>query len=299
MWILVTLLLAQSMAASLNTLPGEDLRSTEWEGPLFETGGRSSGCGYNASLVNVTVWTTPSSPDHNDDVNATFYIQCNIVGSTHTMYHWLSDSGGNQIQSGNWSWTPTNATWAGNSEVFSNMSADTYTLDYYLTNYTGGVNVTGSLEFTVQSPTCTVSPYSGQSMFDIGEDFTGQIDSYCSFTNEAMNLSWSLINDDTNATLDSGSFSWMSMNTSEYHSVNSTALSTQGEGNYSFLATLSWFNTSSMMWEELDDGSNWFMVYDFNSTGGSTCGSEPADASVGAYSDENEYGMGEDKGGGK
>ena len=45
MWILVTLMLAQSMAASLNTLPGEDLRSAEWEGPLFETGGRSSGCG--------------------------------------------------------------------------------------------------------------------------------------------------------------------------------------------------------------------------------------------------------------
>ena len=297
MWILVTLMLAQSMAASLNTLPGEDLRSAEWEGPLFETGGRSSGCGYNASWVNLSVWTTPSSPDHNDDVNATFYFQCPIVYSTHNIEYWMNDSSGYEYQTGNLSFAGTNSAWLAGNVMFWNLSADSYTLDYRLTNYTGDVDITGSLSITVQSPTCTVSPFSGQSMFDIGEDFTGQIDSYCSFTNEAMNLSWSLINDDTNATLDSGSFSWISMSTGEYHSVNSTALSTQGEGNYSFLATLSWFNTSSMMWEELDDGSDWFMVYDFNSTGGSTCGSEPADASVWAYSDEYEYGLGEDFGG--
>ena len=296
MWILVALLVAHSMAASLNTLPGEDLRTAEWEGPLFEAGGRSSGCGSNASQVNVSVWTTPSSPDHNDDVNATFYIQCPIANDAHTMEYWLNDSSGYEYQSSDWSWTATNS-WSSNNVIFSNLSADTYTLEYHLTNYTGAVNLTGSMSFTVQSPTCTVSPYAGQSMFDIGENFTGQIDSYCSFTTEALNLTWSIVNDDTNSTVDSGSFSWNIFTSSEYHTVNSTALSTQSEGNFSFLATLSWYNTSSYMWEELDNGSDWFMVYNFSNSGGSNCGSEPSDASVWAYSDTYVYDLGEDFGG--
>ncbi len=42
--------------------------------------------------------------------------------------------------------------------------------------------------------------------------------------------------------------------------MNSSSLATQGEGNYSFAVTLSWYNTSSMMWEVLDSDSDSFMV---------------------------------------
>ena len=115
-------------------------------------------------------------------------------------------------------------------------------------------------------PSCSVYAWSDNYAFDIGDDFTGEIDTYCSLTNQTVTVHWSVINIDSNTTIDNGSITWMNTNFSETHSVTSTALATQAEGNYSFSATLGWTNGS--VWETLDTDDDPFMVWNTTSGGG-------------------------------
>ena len=299
LWILVALLMAQSMAATLNTLPGEDLRSGEWEGPLFETGARSnnssSGCGYDAAHFYIALWTTPMSVHEGDDVNVTMYTNCNLLNQSMTMTYSIMDASNTTVDNGSWTWTPTMLSDTHYAEA-TNVSLGTYTIEIDVE--ANGSHVTSyNTTFTVSAHSCTVSPFSSQSMYNIGDNFTGTIDYFCSYTNESMSLYWTIMNDDTSTVVDSGYHNWTSTNFGGYHSVNSTALASQGEGNFTFEATLSTYNNDTMMWDTMDSGNASFMIYNFSSGGGSSstpvCGEDASEASVYAYADAYLYDLGE------
>ena len=40
--------------------------------------------------------------------------------------------------------------------------------------------------------------------YNIGDNFTGEVDSYCSLNNETLMIKWAIVNTDTNATVDAG-----------------------------------------------------------------------------------------------
>ena len=420
LWILVTLLVAQSMAASLNTMPGDDLSTDQWEGPLFETGARSNnsstGCGTNVTMTmmnlygsmqvdagdnftaymttycdltgvdmmisltimdsnNSTVasgsvnwtgtgntsmdaWTVNGlslgyytvtaslmyldngtwtdiesdsmtfivappcgestdafdlSMDANnyfitdgDDLNVSIYTICNLLNQSMQVVYDVVDQSNMTVNNGSWSWVANNLFDTHYVEV-SNVSAGTYTVtaDVYYGN-TSTHLMTVTTTFTIHTNGSTgngtnpcgsdvhysaMYASSDSYFYDIGENFSGFIHTYCAVLNGSMMLTWTLMNDNTNTTIDSGNFTWTAMQRHETHNVTSTSLANEGEDDFTFTAEFSWYNTTSMMWETINNDSDSFIVYNFT-TGGNTGGSTTC--SVYAYSTMYTYDVGED-----
>ena len=416
LWILVTLLVAQSMAASLNTMPGDDLSTDQWEGPLFETGARSNnstGCGTNVSMTimsvtgmnlidegdnftahlttycdltgvdmmislsmvdsnNTTVasgsvnwtgagntsmdtwtvsglglgyytltanlmyldnttWTDISSDNmtvivsppcgestdafdlsiganmafEGDDVNVSIFTGCNLLNQSMRIDYSVTDPSNTTVLSGNWSWVAYNLYDTHYFEVM-NVSAGAYTV---VADVTYGNNSTALMTLTTtfmvysnstsgngtnpcgtNTSYASVYAYAGAYAFNLGENFTGSIYTYCALLNESVMLTWTLENTDTNTTIDSGNFTWTAMQRYETHNVTSTSLATQGEDNFTFSAEFSWYNSTSMMWETLDTYSDSFYVFNY-STGGNHSGT--TSCSVYAWSNMYSFDLGD------
>ena len=394
LWILVTLLVAQSMAVTLHTMPGQDMSTDHWEGPLFETGARSNnstGCGTNASLIslsvfgnftveegddlhatfftqcdlsstsmvlawnltdtvyganytvydsgqdqwtgtgngrmlNVTVtnlstgtyalnayvmygssytlatstsqavsvlppcgesplafhasmWVNNAPVVEGDDLNVSVYTFCNLLNQTMEIDYTVEDANGSLVDQGSWTWTAYNLNDLHYVEV-ANISAGVYTVEseiYYGPNatslglwndtvvvYSNSTAGNGTSPCGTDAASASMFAYSTTGAYDLGETFTGFINTYCAVLNESMLLTWTLSNDDTNTTIDSGNFSWTAMQVHETHNVTSSALAMQGENNFTFSATFSWYNTTSMMWETLDNDHDGFVVFNMS-----------------------------------
>ena len=115
----------------------------------------------------------------------------------------------------------------------------------------------------------SVAAYSSYSVYDIGDTFFGGIQTNCGIYNAQMMIDWNIHNQDSNTSIDVGSYNW-TVTTSVYlqTNLNSSALSTSPVGNYSFDVTFSWYNNSSMTWELVDTDYESFVVMNMTSGGG-------------------------------
>ncbi|MGB1865151.1 MAG: hypothetical protein ACPHQC_02765, partial [Poseidonia sp.] len=283
------LLLVQAMSAALYVLPTE-YEQNDWQGPVFESGARSnnssSGCGYDVNYTSlytnaptyvlststVSVWINT----YCDLLNTPMYLTASLAnqnnGSTYGVAN-ASYNGSNVSFSSNWS-IPASTLGVGNYTL-------TATLQYY-DGSTWTTIETDTHNFSIIAPVtnpCGVDPnsasvyaYSYSTGYQLGSNFTGAITTYCSITNATMVVDWTIRSLTTNASIDSGSFNWTGVNTSVGHNVTSTALASMGVGNYSFEATLSWYNNSSMAWEVLDIDSYAFFVYNNTNSGPGSLG---------------------------
>ena len=120
---------------------------------------------------------------------------------------------------------------------------------------------------------CAVYAWSDFYSYMVGDNFYGEIDTYCSLTNETLWAGWDIVNVDSNSTVDTGSLSWTTTQWHETQYLNTTSLVNVSAGNYSFDVELKWWNTSSSAWETLDSDT---------STGGGLSGTNCA---VYAWSD--------------
>ena len=144
-------------------------------------------------------------------------------------------------------------------------------------------------------PSCSVYAWSDYYWFYVGDNFTGEVDSYCSLTNETLMIEWAILNTDTNMTVDAGNVTWTTTMFSETQNVSSTALANQNAGNYSFEAMLSWYNTSSMAWELLDSDGDPFSIYGGSTGGGGNHSGNQTDidGAVMASTTESNYASGD------
>ena len=115
----------------------------------------------------------------------------------------------------------------------------------------------------------SVAAYSSYSVYDIGDTFFGGFQTNCGIYNAQMMIDWNIHNQDSNTSIDVGSYNW-TVTTSVYlqTNLNSSALSTSPVGNYSFDVTFSWYNNSSMTWELVDTDYESFVVMNMTSGGG-------------------------------
>ena len=123
----------------------------------------------------------------------------------------------------------------------------------------------------------------------VGDNFYGEIDTYCSLTNETLWAGWDIVNVDSNSTVDTGSMSWTNTQWHETQYLNTSSLVNVSAGNYSFDVELKWWNTSSSAWETLDSDSDSFVVYNVGS--GSSEGGEYVEIDPSGYASTNEDGI--------
>ena len=268
----------------------------------YSSGGGNQSTGPSCS---VYAWSDSYWYHVGDNFTGEVDSYCSLTNET-LMIQWaiLNTDTNMTVDAGNTTWTTTMYSETQNisSSALANQNVGNYSFEVMLSWY----NTSSMMWFTLDSdsdvfsihngstggggnqstgPSCSVYAWSDNYAFDIGDDFTGEIDTYCSLTNQTVTVHWSVINIDSNTTIDNGSITWMNTNFSETHSVTSTALATQAEGNYSFSATLGWTNGS--VWETLDTDDDPFMVWNMTSGGGGNhstgCGSDLAYTMVAAY----------------
>ena len=173
-----------------------------------------------------------------------------------------------------WSWWNTSASaW----ELL-----DTDYSSFAVFNNSGGGNSSGT--------NCAVYAWSDFYSYMVGDNFYGEIDTYCSLTNETLWAGWDIVNVDSNSTVDTGSLSWTTTQWHETQYLNTTSLVNVSAGNYSFDVELKWWNTSSSAWETLDSDSDPFVVYTSTGGGGNSSGTNCA---VYAWSDFYSYMVGD------
>ena len=272
------------------------------------SGNSTNPCGTNTSYASVYAYSGAYAFNLGENFTGSIYTSCALLNESVMLTWTLENTDTNTtIDSGNFSWTAMqsyethnvtstslatqgedNFTFSAEFSWYNTTSMMWETLDtdsdsFYVFNYSTGGNHSGPTS-------CSVYAWSNMYTYDLGDNFTGHIDSYCNMMNETMMLTWNIMNHDSNSTVDSGSFNWTSMSTYETHNVSSSALMTQPEGNYSFSVEISWYNTTSMMWESLDSDSTSFTVYNFT-TGGNHSG--PTSCSVYAWSNMYTYDLGD------
>ena len=81
---------------------------------------------------------------------------------------------------------------------------------------------------------CAVYAWSDFYSYMVGDNFYGEIDTYCSLTNETLWVGWDIVNVDSNSTVDTGSLSWTTTQWHETQYLNTTSLVNVSAGNYSF-----------------------------------------------------------------
>ena len=275
----------------------------------------TTACGYNNTLVSMET-----------DVSSNYYfegasmypwsdIECAMMNTPYT-YTWelYNHNTSNITHSGFQNFT---ATWQ-NVNMFYDGSGFFYDIYPQIHSLTEGIytfstmlslsngtyvdhsnlsvqvwaNTTGGGGNQSSGPSCAVYAWSDSYAYYVGDNFTGEVDSYCSLTNETLMIEWSILNTDTNTTVDAGNISWTSTMYSETQNVSSSALANQNAGNYSFEVILSWYNSSSTMWEMLDSDNDAFSVWNGSSGGGGNQSTGPQ-CSVYAWSSVYVYDEGE------
>ena len=275
----------------------------------------TTACGYNNTLVSMET-----------DVSSNYYfegasmypwsdIECAMMNTPYT-YTWelYNHNTSNITHSGFQNFT---ATWQ-NVNMFYDGSGFFYDIYPQIHSLTEGIytfstmlslsngtyvdhsnlsvqvwaNTTGGGGNQSSGPSCAVYAWSDSYAYSVGDNFTGEVDSYCSLTNETLMIEWSILNTDTNTTVDAGNISWTSTMYSETQNVSSSALANQNAGNYSFEVILSWYNSSSTMWEMLDSDNDAFSVWNGSSGGGGNQSTGPQ-CSVYAWSSVYVYDEGE------
>ena len=213
----------------------------------------------------------------------------------------------NTVDTGSLSWTTTqwHETQYLNTTSLVNVSARNYSFDVELKWWNTSSSAWETLDsdsdpFVVYTSTggggnssgtnCAVYAWSDFYSYMVGDNFYGEIDTYCSLTNETLWVGWDIVNVDSNSTVDTGSLSWTTTQWHETQYLNTTSLVNVSAGNYSFDVELKWWNTSSSAWETLDSDSDPFVVYTSTGGGGNSSGTNCA---VYAWSDFYSYMVGD------
>ena len=283
------LLLVQAMSAALYVVP-MDTKQEEWQGPVLESGARSnnssSGCGYDVNYTSMNTYA-PTYVLSTGTINVYINTYCDLLNTSMYLTASLTNqNNGSTYTVANATYNGSNVSFSGNWSIpASSLGVGNYTLTSTLRYYDGSTwptIETDTNNFSITAPVtnpCGVDPnsasvyaYSHYGSYEIGHNFTGTISTYCSITNSTMVLDWTIRSWTTNASVDSGSFNWTATNTYESHNVTSTALASMGIGNYSFEATLSWYNNSSMSLEVLDLDSDSFFIYNNTNSGPGSLG---------------------------
>ena len=71
---------------------------------------------------------------------------------------------------------------------------------------------------------CAVYAWSDFYSYMVGDNFYGEIGTYCSLTNETLWAGWDIVNVDSNSTVDTGSLSWTTTQWHETQYLNTTSL---------------------------------------------------------------------------
>ena len=275
-------------------------------------------------INNCTTYAFSSSSMYNVGDNFSGSVSSYCGGNNESLEVWWTiqnSDNGTYVDSGNFSWNAASAYQIHNvtSSIMSSFGEGNYTFEAELwglnTSSSNWENLSSSSDNFVifssstgggnSSSGCGSDPFYGQVygystvyIYDLGDNFTGFANTYCGLLNETLMLEWSIENLDNNMTVDSGNISWTGVNTYNAHYINSSALSTYGEGNYSFDLEFTWMNGS--VWESIDSDSDSFMIYNFTSGGNNTggnhsggCGYDAFYASVYAYSTSYTYSIGE------
>jgi len=254
------------------------------------SGSVSSYCGGNNESLEV--WWTIQNSD-----NGTYVDSGNFSWNAASTYqiHNVTSSGMSSFGEGNYTFEAE--LWGLNtsSSNWENLSSSNDNFVIFSSTNSGGNSSSGCGTDPFYSQ---VYAYSTTYIYDLGDNFTGMANTYCGLLNESLMLEWSIEDLDNNMTVDSGNISWTGMNTYDAHYINSSALSTYGEGNYSFDIEFTWMNGS--VWESLDSDSDSFMIYNFTSGGNNTggnqtygCGYDAFYASVYGYSTSYMYSIGD------
>ena len=185
------------------------------------------------------------------------------------------------VSAGNYSFDVELKWWNTSSSAWETLDSDSDPFVVY-TSTGGGGNSSGT--------NCAVYAWSDFYSYMVGDNFYGEIDTYCSLTNETLWVGWDIVNVDSNSTVDTGSLSWTTTQWHETQYLNTTSLVNVSAGNYSFDVELKWWNTSSSAWETLDSDSDPFVVYTSTGGGGNSSGTNCA---VYAWSDFYSYMVGD------
>ena len=282
------LLIVQTMSAAIYVLPMED-KQEEWQEPVFESGARSnnssSGCGSNVNYTYVSAYA-PYMVMENQSFTTSVYVNCEILNSTMLVDYWIYDTNNNTVFSGNQSWNGTSSNISNFTSSVSGLSVGNYTFHadlyvdgtwvdsdadsfmVYANNSGGGGNNGGSNTSScgdnVSDVWFEVSPY--QEEWNASDTVSVYLDTYCGIWNNSYMVSWGLIDNANNSTIDYGSTSFMTTPTSVSYHPNHTYhfnefdihLYYMETGNYTVFGQFSvWSNNS---WSLLSNQSTTFVV---------------------------------------
>jgi len=267
-------------------------------------GNHSTGCGSDPMYATVYGYSDFYAYDLGEDFDGTITTYCAMTNESMMLDWVLHDDDNNQsIDSGSFNWTAQQTSEQHNVTSTSLATAsegnysftvefswynttsmawevlDSDTDGFFVMNMSGGGNHSSG-------PSCSVYAWSDSYWYSVGDNFSGEVDSYCSLTNETLMIEWAILNTGTNMTVDAGNVTWTTTMFSETQNVSSTSLSNQNAGNYSFEVMLSWYNTSSMAWELLDSDNDPFYIWNGSGGGGNHstgCGSDLAYSMVMAH----------------
>ena len=275
-------------------------------------GNQSSGCGSDPMYATVYAYSDFYAYDLGEDFDGTISTYCAMTNESMMLDWVLHDDDNNQsIDSGSFNWTAQQTSEQHNVTSTSLATAAegnySFTVEFSWYNTTSMAwevldsDTDGFFVMNMSSgggnhssgPSCSVYAWSDYYAYYVGDNFTGEVDSYCSLTNETMTVYWFITNTDTNTTVDSGNITWTNTQFSTTHNVTSTALATQSPGNYSFDVTMGWVNASS--WETLDtDGDPFFIWNGSTGGGGNHSGNQTdIDGAVMASTTESNYASGD------
>ena len=266
----------------------------------------SGTCGTDVSYASLSAYSNQVNMVLGNTFYGTAWAYCGLLNETMNIDWTILDSSNSSVDSGSINWTGatiytqhniTSATMAsagvGTYALYAewswwNTSASAWELldtdysSFAVFNNSGGGNSSGT--------NCAVYAWSDFYSYMVGDNFYGEIDTYCSLTNETLWVGWDIVNVDSNSTVDTGSMSWTTTQWHETQYLNTTSLVNVSAGNYSFDVELKWWNTSSSAWETLDSDSDPFVVYTSTGGGGNSSGTNCA---VYAWSDFYSYMVGD------
>ena len=310
-----TIFVLQSMSVGLQMTPStfelenDDMKSQDTIG---RTNNSSSGCGYSTANSSVYAYSDYGYYGIGENFSGNIYTYCGVWNTTMEVEWDIMDLDNNvTVDSGYEIFTVNTST----SEVFNitstslasesegnysfialfydnNQSLIDSDTDYFMIyNFSsGGGNHSSGCGY--DSSYSTVYAYSDYGYYDIGENFSGAIYTYCGVWNTTMDVEWEIMDLDNNVSVDSGYERFTAnTSTSEVFNITSTQIASSSEGNYSFTAIFYDSNQSV-----LDSDTDYFTIYNFSSGGGnhsSGCGTNTSFSSVYAFSEWNVYDIGE------
>ena len=248
-------------------------------------GNQTSPCGSNVNYTYVSAYA-PYMVMENQSFTTSVYVNCEILNATMLIDYWIYDTNNNTVFSGNQSWTGSNISSSNFNSSVSGLSAGYYVFHadlyvdgtwvdsdadsfmVYANNSGGGGNNGGSNTSScgdnVSDVWFEVSPY--QEEWNASDTVSVYLDTYCGIWNNSYMVSWGLIDNANNSTIDYGSTSFMTTPTSVSYHPNHTYhfnefdihLYYMETGNYTVFGQFSvWSNNS---WSLLSNQSTTFVV---------------------------------------